>query len=253
MARKKQGAKSPKKYASKSRSRRSRRSRSSRSIMGPSPRAMLSNPRGLPDRQILRLCYSDLQDTMTTAVPGYYQSARFSMTDISDPDITGTGLQPPLFDNYKALYSKWRVLSCKITCDVENYTNYPCYVTLVGLYDPTSNSPTSPANSATYDLLGLSTNVRSARKRVGTVQIGNSNVQTVSKTFRPQDLMGPNYLTAPTFSGGVNPPTNYAVVDLIAQVASAGAGAYVGLWLSWRAEYVVEFYDAIDTEIAAYD
>lgn len=265
MARKKAGAKSAKKrrvrkYAraigSKSRSRRSVTGRS----IGPggvSPSSVPNNsivtiPKGFPLETRTKLCYSDLADSLTSATPGYYTNARFRMNDPTDPDETGVGSQPPLFDNLRAIYSAWRVNSCKVVCDVENYTNFPLFLTLVGLYDGTSN-PTSPANPSTYDLMALPTTVRSARKRINTVQVGNGNKCTISKTFYPEDIVGQDYFSSVNFQGGASSPTKIAFIDLIAQVGSGSGSAVVGAWLSWRIEYDISFFDENALEIAAYD
>lgn len=215
---------------------------------------MVKIPLGLSDKMNIRVCYSDLADTLSGAAPTYYGNARFAMTNLVDPDISGTGYQPPLFDNLKLLYQRWIVNSAKVTARVENWTNIPVHVTLVGLYETTTNTPTSPANPSTYDLMALSTDVRSVRKRLNTVQVGNGNSAVLTKTFYPEKIIGPDYYTSVNFAGnGNSAPTNYAVIDLIAQSGDSSVNSTLGLWVSWSIEYDVTFYEKIETEIAAYD
>jgi len=256
---KKQGAKSPKKYASKSKSKSRRRRTSARSIGpgGNAPgsvpnRSIVTIPKGFPMETRTKLCYSDLADLIVYAAPGYFNHARFAMNDPTDPDITGTGAQPPIFDNLRAIYTAWRVNSCKIVCDVENYTNSPCFVTLVGLYDGTTN-PTSPESSTTYDLMALPTTIRSARKRLATLNAAPKNVTRISKTFYPEDIVGQDYFSSVNFQGGSGSPAKIAYIDLIAQSGNSSASSEIGLWLSWRIEYDISFYDENALELAAYD
>jgi len=209
---------------------------------------------GFPGEMRVKLVYSDINDTVVLAAPGYNQTARFSMTNLVDPDITGTGAQPPLFDNLKALYMRWRVNSVKLVCDVENYTNSPCMVTLVGLFEAGNNNPTSPSNQNTYDLMALSTKERSSRKRLGTINAQPANRTRLSKVFKPEDFIGQDYFTSVNYAGNQNSaPSNYAVIDLIAQSCRPDVTSEIGLWLSWRIEYDVTFFEQIATEIAAYD
>lgn len=213
-----------------------------------------SLPIGFPEEMRVKLVYSDINDTVVLAAPGYNQTARFAMTNLVDPDITGTGAQPPLFDNLKALYTRWRVNSAKLTVDVENYTNSPCMVTLVGLFEAGNNNPTSPSNQNNYDLMALPSKERSARKRLGTINAQPANRTRITKTFKPDDFIGQDYFTSVNYAGNQNSaPSNYAVIDLIAQSCRPDVTSEIGLWLSWRIEYDVTFFEQIATEIAAYD
>jgi hypothetical protein len=48
---------------------------------------------------------------------------QFRMNSLFDPDFTGTGGQPTDFDQWMALYTRYRVLSCHIDIDVVNVTS----------------------------------------------------------------------------------------------------------------------------------
>lgn len=209
---------------------------------------------GFPDSMRVKLVYSDINDLLEGSAPTYNASKRFAMTNLVDPDITGTGAQPPLFDNLKALYNRWLVNSCKITVTCENYTQSPVCLTLVGLFDASTNSPTSPSAQASYDLMALPSNERSSRKRLNALQSGSGVVTTLTKVFKPDVFVGQDYWTSVNYAGiGNTAPNNYPVIDLIAQSANPNATSAIGLWVTWRVEYDVTFYESIATEIAAYD
>lgn len=211
-------------------------------------------PLGLTERLNVTLSYSDIADSLVAGPTSFYQSALFSMTNLVDPDISGGGYQSPLFDNLKLLYNRWRVNSCKITVHCENYTNSPCMLTLVGLYDPNTNTPTVPENPGTYDLMALNTKERSNRYRINALQSGNGNSVVFSKTFYPKDFIGSEYFTSVNFAGQNNTaPAHYPTIALIAQSCHSGAASEIGMFMSWRVEYDVTFFQPIETEIAAYD
>lgn len=74
----------------------------------------VSNTTGIPDRIKVNLCYSDIIQVN----PGLFRDTRiFRGNSLYDPDYTGTGHQPLYFDQYMAMYSKYRVLGsrCKVT------------------------------------------------------------------------------------------------------------------------------------------
>ena len=228
--------------------------RSRKSKKGKSTSRITRIPRGLADKMNIKVVYSDLADTLSGTAPTYHAYARFAMTNLVDPDISGTGFQPPLFDNLKLLYNRWIVNSAKVTARIENYTNIPCHLTLVGLFESGNNNPTSPSNPSTYDLMALNGKLRSVRKRINTVQVGNGNSCTLTKTFYPKDFVGPDYFTSVNYAGvGNSAPNNYPVIDLIAQSGSSAVNSEIGLWVSWSIEYDVTFYEKIETEVAAYD
>lgn len=212
-------------------------------------------PKGLTERLNITLCYSDISNYMSGAAPSYNSYVLFTMTNLVDPDISGGGAQPPLFDNLQGLYHRWRVNSCKLIVEAQNGTNIPTYLTMVGLFQPGTNSPTVPSNQNTYDLLALSSKERSDRYLVGPASYAgaDSSVKMV-KTFYPKDFVGPEYFTSVNYSGiDGSAPNNYPSIALIAQTMEPGTGSEIGIWYSYRLEFDVTFYDPISTEIAAYD
>lgn len=57
--------------------------------------------------------------TAVNPTPNTYY--RFALNDIYDPDVTGAGAQPPLFDNLMTLYNRFKVHGARIS--VKGYTN----------------------------------------------------------------------------------------------------------------------------------
>lgn len=212
-------------------------------------------PKGLTERLNITLCYSDISNYLTGAAPTYNSYVLFTMTNLVDPDISGSGAQPPLFDNLQALYHRWRVNSCKLIVEAQNGTNIPTYVTLVGLFEPGTNSPTVPSNQTNYDLLALSSKERSDRYLLSPASYGGADSsQKIIKTFYPKDFVGPEYFTSVNYSGiNGSAPNNYPSIAMIAQTMEPGTGSEVGIWYSYRLEFDVTFYDPITAEIAAYD
>lgn len=74
-------------------------------------------PTGIPDRMRVRLRY--VQNL--TILPGVpFQDYIFRGNSAFDPDLTGIGHQPYYFDQYAAIYTKYRVHGSSIRVDVVN-------------------------------------------------------------------------------------------------------------------------------------
>lgn len=75
----------------------------------------LKSPLGYPDVQYTQVRYCDLiQLTGTTA------QYTFRGNSLFDPDFTGTGHQPYYYDQYIAVYQRYRVISTSFTMRVAN-------------------------------------------------------------------------------------------------------------------------------------
>jgi len=210
-------------------------------------------PLGLADVYRTRLRYTDINDSVDGAAPTYYKSAKFSMTNLQDPDITGTGARCPLMSNLTAIYDRWIVNSCTVTCHIANYATNPVCVMLLGLFDPSSNTPTVPENPSTYDLAAISPSQRSARKRLNALGQNVGTTCVLKKKFYPKDFID-DYHSSVNFSGiGSNAPANYATVALIVQSGNSAVSSHIGNWLQWQVEYDVTFSERKLTEVAAFD
>lgn len=90
---------------------------------------------GFPEVYHTRLRYTDILSLTqgTVGVPNLY---KFSANGCYDPDITGTGHQPKFFDQFAALYSRYRVIGSKIsvkfaTKQTDNTSTPPIMVGIV--------------------------------------------------------------------------------------------------------------------------
>jgi len=87
---------------------------------------------GIPDSITTTLHYSDT--ILFGSLAATYRNYVFRANDCYDPDLTGTGHQPMLFDQYMTLYNNFCVLSSTIKaqwCPQSNVaTLLPCAATL---------------------------------------------------------------------------------------------------------------------------
>jgi len=67
---------------------------------------------GFLDRMRVKMVYTDNPTLSSTTVPGVQV---YRGNGIFDPDFTGTGLQPALYDDYSTIYNQYRVMGAKIT------------------------------------------------------------------------------------------------------------------------------------------
>lgn len=98
-------------------------------------------PSGLADKTMVKLKYCDSYNLASTS--GSLASRQFMLNSVFDPDYTGGGHQPLYYDNYAALYQKYRVhaYKIKISC-IGISTTVPTVVTW-----KTNDSSDVPANS----------------------------------------------------------------------------------------------------------
>lgn len=90
-------------------------------------------PKGIPQKQSMVSRYSEVY-TYSHAT-GVSANQYFCGNGMYDPDVSGTGHQPMLFDQYMALYQYYRVYGCKATIDVENTGSNPVNVVVYGTTD----------------------------------------------------------------------------------------------------------------------
>lgn len=175
------------------------------------------------------------------------------MNGIYDPDPRTGGYSPPLFDNYMAIYRQWRVNSCRVTATLTSYSDVPMKIYLVGLYDPSTNSPTIPLLMSSYNVAALSSRVRSSIKTLGTVSADSGTQLKLSKKFYPRNFVSQDYFTSVNFVGdsGSN-PARMPIVAVCAASQGNGTQAW-GAWLNVSVEYDVTFFNRIATETALYD
>lgn len=99
---------------------------------------------GYPDRTRVTLRYCDLI-TVTTASPQY----TFRGNALFDPDFTSTGHQPMFYDQFIAVYQRYRVFKTGLTVRVVNTSaTVPAELVCV----PASNIPTATSLQAMKEL-----------------------------------------------------------------------------------------------------
>ncbi len=83
---------------------------------------------GIPPRIMVSLKYCDVLSISSGTAYGQYT---FRGNSLFDPDYTATGHQPRYFDQYGALYSKYKVISSSIRVSLSNYsTSSSCIMTV---------------------------------------------------------------------------------------------------------------------------
>lgn len=149
----------------------------------------LSVPRkifGFPDSLVTKLKYSDL--ITLTSTSNSLARYVFQPNNAYDPDYSGTGHQPMMFDQFAAVYARYVVLGAKVTASFSPISNtistaQPSGPLIVGLFED-------------YDTSLVATNVswlmesnNSTTAFLNNAQGGN-NVKTLSCTYSPQQSLG---------------------------------------------------------------
>jgi len=74
---------------------------------------------GFPDKVSVKLRYVERLDITTAGGVPYYNHI-FRANSLYDPDYTGTGHQPLYFDQYAAIYDRYKVRGCKLVMVINN-------------------------------------------------------------------------------------------------------------------------------------
>jgi hypothetical protein len=124
-----------------------------------------------------------------------------------DPDYTGTGHQPPNFDNLMNMYLRYRVY--KVTAKV-TFINTASHAQRVALYG--RRTTTTESNPLLHDLAVD----RKCTMATLTPATGSKNIVTLRKTFYPGTFYkGENYAKDIAFSGtGSNVPSSQCYINL---------------------------------------
>lgn len=207
-----------------------------RARKGKQPRKVSVVPKVIDAQQpslMVRFKYSNF--VTLTEVSGAGAMTSWRVNSLYDPDLTGLGKQPVGYDQYTAIFNRYRVTHCtyKITwINALGNTEVGNRVARVGLYlSPTNSVASDPeawANQfgAHTKLLGPSTGNQ------GTVSI--SGTVDFAKTFgiKPQELTDLDY--SATFNAS---PARVAYMHaFISAIGAAGAVAYVASEFTFVAE-----------------
>lgn len=175
-------------YRRRTRSRTSRNPRTALTLtQGFMPK--LSVPRkifGFPDTLVTKLKYSDL--ITLTSTSNSLSRYVFQPNNAYDPDYTGIGHQPMMFDQFAAVYARYVVLGAKLTASFSPISNtisttQPSGPLIVGIFEDYDTSFT--ATSVSF----LMESNNSTTAFLNNAQGGN-NVKTLSCTYSPQQSLG---------------------------------------------------------------
>lgn len=129
--------------------------------------------------------YSDV--ITLTSTSGSLAKYIFSLNSCYDPDVSGTGHQPLMWDQLTALYNRYVVKGAKIKCQFSPISNttsttQPSGPMVIGIMGDADN--TTPTTGSTI----MESN-KSASTFLNNAQGGN-NVKTISHTYSPSLRLG---------------------------------------------------------------
>ncbi len=193
------------------------------------PRSM-----GIPPRVQFTFVYADMIAVSAGAAYGQYT---FRGNSLFDPDYTGTGHQPRYFDQYSAMYSKYKVLSSSINVSASNYSTSSSVIMTVTPHSEVLTLTSYPA-AAEQPLTK-----RTQQIPISTRQGARNSVRASAST---QTILGLNnaQLQSEDYSAltGANPISVwYWNIGLFNP-----QGANVSVTLDLEIRYVAVLYDRVD-------
>jgi hypothetical protein len=204
---------------------------------------------GFPDRARVKLVYPDNIALSSSTTPGAYV---YRGNGPFDPDQTGTGMQPPYYDDWTFVYNRYRVWGAKLTLSLQS----PSATTQGRFVLGARRSSTTPTSSPTLlgfaameytksglvgpnGLSGLDTNPRAG---LGTsVQLSVSTPQFKGVTV--QGFIGREDLASVYNTTPADPW--YFVISCI-NLDSSSTTVYRG---TICIEYDVEFFDRVEDSL----
>lgn len=157
----------------------------------PIPNLSPGNMIGLAPRSYMKFRYKT-EGTLSGGGASY-DAHQFCANGLYDPDITGTGHQPPQFDRMITLYDKYRVYKIKA---VATFVNASTTVPIdAAMY--LSNESTTEFNPLLHDL----TNSQYISSRTLTVSKGARDITTMTRTWDLSKFYGSKYWNEDQFTG----------------------------------------------------
>jgi len=198
---------------------------------------------GLPAVLKTKMFYRDVSILLTPTVSGY---KRFVLNGLYDTDIAIGTVQPPLFDNYMALYTRYRVYKAKVDITFIS-KSYSCDVALI--YRGAATADIS--NSLTYNWNAENPSRRSNTIRLADSAAYNNIFGRITKTFNLAKLET-DVMTSVNYQGssGTNPASLLYLDWVVAAVdgvnnPSVAARVDITYWMQYE--------HPISTEIMAND
>lgn len=208
------------------RARRARKSRVSYTVSRTSP---------LPDRSFTKLRYSSLS-ALTYAGFAVPASAQIRINSLFDPDLTGAGHQPLAFDEYSAIYNRYRVYGMKWKITFSNRdTTYQAEVAIQARPNVATHSNMDTIYEAPYTnrkaTLGIEGSGQAVRVLSGYTSV--SKIRGVNKSVVKNDDQYSALITA-------NPAITPALTLYMQNTSTTTA-----ITVAYRVEleYFCEFYD----------
>ncbi|AXH73454.1 MAG: putative capsid protein [Cressdnaviricota sp.] len=162
---------------------------------------------GFPDMLYMTHNYEERVGVSAPGDMNTNRQYRFMLNGMFDPNVTGTGFQPALYDNMGAIYTRYRVYAADVKVTFVSYTND---FTRVGFYATETNDTSAAGLWAqnTFSLDGLKSN-RVAYKMLGAYATLSATPQmcVIKKKFDFRQLLGEEVMTDSDFTAptGSNP------------------------------------------------
>lgn len=198
-------------------------------------RRTIGNPKGMgvPETMIVKMAYQYTPVAITSAVTPY-DSINWSINNLVDVDPAVGGVQPPLFDNFMALYTRFRVVKVKFSFDYSSGTGQYQRVYLAYL----GESTTDISNYLTYN---GAAGGNYTSKLVGNTSCSNG-CGTISAVYDLSKLVGSEMTDGNYYGGPSTAPATILNAQIGVQNLSAGATTCF-LNVTPRIEFWVEFND----------
>lgn len=231
--------KGPKRYYRKKSGRRYGKSASRFGVKGKASTTIIKQPSGLADRTFVKLKYWEtLNFTQTLGSLGVNV---YRINSLFDPDLTGTGGQPYLFDQWSALYQSYRIHGCKIT--ISAYTQVggatsTMYSNRIGI---TFSSSSTSFGSSGQELIQEQPYTKSKQLKMGNADTGQAMVSAYMSCAKLEGRTKKGYNANPNFEALISAnPSN----SLFAHVwCYAPSGLLESLVMEVKLTYYAEFFD----------
>ncbi|MEO5351372.1 MAG: hypothetical protein H7836_17280, partial [Magnetococcus sp. YQC-3] len=79
--------------------------------------------RGIPDKMLVKLPYTDLQGVTAFGAPNWRAQKSYNVNGLYDPETLAINQQPLYFNEYAGLYSRYRVYKIDYDVTMINTTN----------------------------------------------------------------------------------------------------------------------------------
>lgn len=185
--------------------------------------------KGFPKKMIMTHKYFETFDIATTS--GATQNYQFSCNGLYDPNITGSGHQPYLFDQMSLIYNSYTCIGAKATFTISPSTGSPSNASVaLWINDDTTVNPTlyglmeqssskyriMPANR--HEVQKLSTKW-SAKKTHGAGVMANNEIKGVSGSTSGSNPTEQSYFVLSVFPQDLSSTITFNVQVMIEYIA----------------------------------